>query len=260
MTSRTYHHGDLRRTLLDASLALIEEQGLDALSLREVARRAGVTHAAPYHHFADKRAVMAAIVGEGFTLLRDEMQRARDEADERADAQLAAIGKGYVSFALRHPAHFRVMFRPELCGPGYESKAGQDAWQLLEDGVAATERAGLAPAGEHEALVLLSWAVAHGFAALWLDGSLAAGAAGRKPQAIAERVFGLLGRLSAAGGRGGAEARGAAGAPRGRAHKESAPARKRGNSALERKGSAAASARASGPVRARGARRPPRHS
>src|SRR3954468_16224943 len=114
---RSYHHGDLRRTLLDASLALVEEQGIGALSLREVARKAGVTHNAPYHHFPDKGTLLAAISEEGFALLAREMTAARAGARDDPRSRLEACGQSYVRFALKSPAHFRVMFRPELADP-----------------------------------------------------------------------------------------------------------------------------------------------
>ena len=200
---RPYHHGDLRRTLLDASLDLIEAEGLGALSLREVARRAGVTHQAPYHHFANKGAVIAALVEEGFTLLRNEMLRRRDRAAPGAAARLAAIGVGYVGFALEHPAHFRVMFRPELSSAIAERRHGEvatEAYRLLEESVAACVSEGLASRADEKTLVLLSWSLVHGLAALWLDGPLTVspGTARIKPQALAQAVMGVFSRLLSA--------------------------------------------------------------
>src|SRR5205809_439421 len=110
----SYHHGDLRRTLIDASLALVEEEGIGALSLREVARKAGVTHNAPYHHFPDRGALLAAIAEEGFGRLAQETAAARAAVPDDPLARLTACGQAYVRFAIASPAHFRVMFRPEL--------------------------------------------------------------------------------------------------------------------------------------------------
>src|SRR5258708_6887496 len=105
---KSYHHGDLRRALLDAALALLEKSGVEALTLREGARRVGVTAGAPYHHFADKEAIVASVAEEGFVELGEAMAAARDAADPAS--RLGAMGRSYVRFAVAHPAHFRVMF------------------------------------------------------------------------------------------------------------------------------------------------------
>jgi AcrR family transcriptional regulator len=194
---KRYHHGDLRRTLLDASLALIAKEGIGALSLREVARRAEVTHAAPYHHFPDRAALLSAIAEEGFTLLLREMQAARAAAKDRPDARLAATGAGYLRFALRHPAHFRVMFRPELIGKSAALEtASAAAYGLLVDSVAACQKADLAPRGDPRPLVLTAWSTVHGLASLWLDGPLSR-EAGEKELA---QIPGVLVRLMTAAG------------------------------------------------------------
>jgi len=97
---------------MQASLALIEEGGLDRLSMREVARKAGVSHQAPYHYFGDREAILAALAGEGFSRLGQSLVRAAADAGEPGDA-VVAMGKAYVDFAIRHPAHFQVMFRAD---------------------------------------------------------------------------------------------------------------------------------------------------
>src|SRR5262245_48225898 len=102
-----------RRELLDAALALIDSRGVDGLSIRELARRAGVTHQAPYHHFRDRAAILAALAQEGYGRLRDAMIAARDQAPLRADARFQACGIGYFRFAVANKAYFRVMFRSE---------------------------------------------------------------------------------------------------------------------------------------------------
>ena len=109
---------DLRSELLRTSRQLLDESGPSALSMREVARRAGCTHQAPYHYFANREAILAALVHEGFDELTDMLASAREglgSADLRAI--LTASGNAYVEFALRHPGVFRVMFRPDACDP-----------------------------------------------------------------------------------------------------------------------------------------------
>jgi len=106
---KPYHHGDLRRALLDASIELLERDGPQALTLREVARRAGVSHAAPYRHFADKDELLAGIAEEGFVTLRRRMMEAADGAGSSIEA-LEQSGIAYVRLALEHPGHCSVMF------------------------------------------------------------------------------------------------------------------------------------------------------
>ncbi len=107
---RTYHHGDLRRALLSTALEVIRSDGVAAISLRDLARRAEVSHAAPAHHFEDKAGLLTAIAREGFELLADALTAVPADAAHR----LREMGVRYVEFALGHPAHFEVMFRPQL--------------------------------------------------------------------------------------------------------------------------------------------------
>ena len=104
-TPRPYHHGDLRRAILNAALDVISADGPSALSLRDLARRAGVSHAAPAHHFKDRTGLLTAIAAEGYELLAATLAEAADLKD---------AGVRYVRFAREHPAHFQVMFTPEL--------------------------------------------------------------------------------------------------------------------------------------------------
>jgi len=104
---------DLRQKVLDASLALIEEEGLDRLSMREVARKAGVSHQAPYHYFEDREAILAALAGEGFSSLGQSLERAAVQAGSNAAKAVEDMGRAYVEFALRHPAYFQAMFRAD---------------------------------------------------------------------------------------------------------------------------------------------------
>src|SRR4051812_42800509 len=106
MASRAYHHGDLRRAVLDGALAAIEADGPAALSLRDIARRAGVSHAAPAHHFKDKAGVLTAIATEGYDRLAQSLREANEKAGD-----LVESGTAYVHFAITNRAHFEVMFR-----------------------------------------------------------------------------------------------------------------------------------------------------
>ena len=169
-----YHHGDLRRTLLDVSIEAIEQQGVEALNLRALAARAGVSSGAPYHHFADRLELLAAIAQEGFQLLGQAMTRSRDAAPAEAGARLDALGLAYVRFAVEHPGHFRAMFRGEAhpARASAQSTANQQAFRMLLAAIEDCQRAGRAPAGDPQPLVLTAWSIVHGLSTLWLDGAL----------------------------------------------------------------------------------------
>lgn len=169
-----YHHGDLRHALIDASLALISEEGFSALTLREVARRAGVTHAAPYRHFADKEALLAAVAEEGFRAMAAQMRERMDK--ERGPAErLIACGVAYVLFAVQHPSHFRVMFGPHFAQPEKHegrSMEGGHAFGLLLQCLSEGQQAGLFKPGDTASLALGPWSLVHGLASLLVDGVL----------------------------------------------------------------------------------------
>ncbi len=194
---------DLRARILQASVALIEGEGLGALSMREVARRAGVSHQAPYHHFADREAILGAIAEEGFRVLRAALERAvaRDGGRRSAADCLAACGQAYVEFACAHPAHFRVMFRPELVNlencPGARAE-GDGAFGCLTRMVHAAVEQGLPAEPSEDALIVLAWSVAHGLACLILDGPLAKKLPGAERGAQIRGVTGAFGAMLAA--------------------------------------------------------------
>ena len=166
------HAEDLRRTILDASLDLIANDGLGGFSMREVARRAGVSHQAPYHYFADREAILAAIVGEGFESLRAAMAQAVDSVEEPV-ARLTAIGQAYVKFALEHPAHFKLMFRSELVRVENHDEAHACAHAALDLLVSVVSEVTKGEFGDDEyGLVLACWSLAHGLATLTLEGKL----------------------------------------------------------------------------------------
>ena len=110
---KRYHHGDLPRALLDAALHIVETQGTEALTLRAAARSAGVSQAAPYRHFTNKEAILAAVAEEGFRSLMGAIRQAT-AAGEGPLGRLRGVGIGYVTFATSHPSHFRVMFGREM--------------------------------------------------------------------------------------------------------------------------------------------------
>jgi AcrR family transcriptional regulator len=164
MTKAAYHHGDLRRVLLVSAAAAIDEAGIAALSMRDLARRAGVSHAAPAHHFGDKAGLLTALAVEGYERLADALTGADDFLES---------GVAYVRFAVTHRAHFEVMFRPELYHADDPAvvAARDRAGAALYTGAEELPRAAADPGAVRQA-GLAAWSMAHGFATLWLSGAL----------------------------------------------------------------------------------------
>ncbi|WP_454294200.1 TetR/AcrR family transcriptional regulator [Salana multivorans] len=170
---RRYHHGDLRRTLLDAGGILLEREGPEAMSLRALARDAGVSPTAPYNHFPSKQALLVALAVEGAHALAAEQARAAAESPLGVE-RLVALGRSYVVFALEHPQRYRLMFgtaigdwhaHPEMAA----AKPGTFA--PIHEALTAT--LGLAEPDPHlETVAITAWSLAHGLALLLLDGSL----------------------------------------------------------------------------------------
>jgi len=166
--------GDLRQALLDAAVATLDEVGADRLSLREVARRAGVSHAAPAHHFIDKAGLFTAIATEGFGILVTYLAGAQPAAGQPVD-QLAVLGRAYAQFAEENPGRFEVMFRPGLLRAGDPAfqRAGDAAFQALRHHIATCQSRGWREHTPTDALAAAAWALAHGIAVLRMQGSLA---------------------------------------------------------------------------------------
>ena len=163
---------DLRSELLRTSRELLDEAGPSALSMREVARRAGCTHQAPYHYFANREAILAALVCEGFDELADRLAVAHEGlGDADLHAVLVASGNAYVEFALRHPGVFRVMFRPDVCDPERFPEVVQAGDRARRE-LARLAKAVMGDGAQVEAEVLI-WSGVHGLASLLLDGPLA---------------------------------------------------------------------------------------
>jgi AcrR family transcriptional regulator len=176
---------DVRGRVLAAAVKLIEKDGLAALSMREVARAAGVSHQAPYHYFEDRESFLAAIAEEGFTILAQRLENAADPG-EVASVRIATLGRVYVEFACDHPALFRVMFRPDFVDADRfpeMRKCSARAFDILPTAIQACIEEGLPPEPSVQALLVLGWSMAHGLACLLLDGPLAQ----KLPEAVNER-------------------------------------------------------------------------
>ena len=187
----TYHHGDLRRALLDAADDVLVAQGVSALSLRDLARRVGVSATAPYHHFGGKADLVCALADDALGKLDDALAAAAtDHADP--EAQLSALGVAYVLFAVDHPEHFRLAFRPEMGSPFATLADDSGALPTDTPGFRHLVRvvAQLAPApADRVTLAVASWSLAHGLAALLVDGPLKAIASDReRVRELAERI------------------------------------------------------------------------
>ena len=194
MAKPGYHHGNLRRAVLDGALAEIEARGPAALSMREIARRAGVSHAAPAHHFGDKSGVLSAIAADGYRLLADTTGRALDETGE-----MLLVGRAYIQFALAHRGHFEVMFRPELyrADDPEVTEARDAAAEVLFRAV----RQALGPGASEEDVwggVAAAWSFTHGFATLWLNRNFYE-EIGDDPDAVAAMAASAARKLVAAG-------------------------------------------------------------
>jgi AcrR family transcriptional regulator len=165
---RPYHHGHLRQVLIDAAVAEVETVGASALSLRAIARRAGVSHAAPAHHFGDKAGVFTAIAIEGFDLMTKTITPVAF-----GEEGFIVGGTAYVQFALEHPGYFEVMFRPtlyDLDDPALISSRDGAFDVLLESARHAIDPS--APHEEAQALAIAGWSLSHGFSTLWLQANL----------------------------------------------------------------------------------------
>jgi AcrR family transcriptional regulator len=190
-----YHHGRLRQALIETAVKTIAQHGIDALSLRELAARAGVSPGAPYHHFRNRNELLASIAEEGFTRLEAQMTAAREAAPDSASARLEAIGLAYVAFAVSSLGYFRVMFHGDSTSSG-PTEAGLRTFHILRDAVVACQGAGQAPQGDATGLVLVAWSTVHGFATLWVDRALPF--EGLEPERLAPEMGRLVTRMFSA--------------------------------------------------------------
>lgn len=165
-----YHHGDLRAALLEQGQALLAEVGPDAFSLNELARRIGVSSAAPYRHFEDRNAILDAIADEGYGHFHAGLKQAIAESADAGDA-IRRIGIAYLRFAARHPSFFKIMFRDR---DGRPHDVGPASFETLVDTVAAAQGAGRLYDGMSPRVMARSiWAILHGAATLEDTGGFA---------------------------------------------------------------------------------------
>jgi AcrR family transcriptional regulator len=181
-TRRTYHHGDLRRALVSGAAELLATCGPNGVTLREVARRAGVSQAAPYRHFASKEALLAAVAEESFAALTLALTHGRDAGGREGAERLRGVAKAYLQFAAAHPSDYRLMWSPIPRGrahPGLRARADESA-AVLFDVVETVASAGQKRGGRVRPLAIVVWALLHGLAGLVIDEQL--------PPEVRERV------------------------------------------------------------------------
>ena len=192
-----YHHGDLRRSLIQAGREILAESGVDALSLREVARRAKVSQAAPYHHFAGKAELVSAIAQHGFEDFARALRAGADAAGGGALQRLTSMGLAYVRFAVSNPELFRLLFRPELRGGTRQGAAaaamqaaGSAAYQVFLDAVTAAVEEGSVQ-GSVDDVAVAALSAVHGLSTLLVDGPV--DISQRAPDKLARVVIHALG-------------------------------------------------------------------
>ena len=196
--SALYHHGHLPEALLAAVSEIVAEKGVANVSLREAARRAGVSHSAPAHHFGDKNGMLAAFAESGFEMLGEKLAAARESAAGRSAAdRLAAVGAAYVRFAVDRKPYFDVMFRSGLDRPAHEGlqgRAGQAFAVLMGAVEDLISESGL-PEVDPRHVAVYFWSLAHGLASLAVDGSMPPGLSELTIEEYIAGVFGMSERI-----------------------------------------------------------------
>ena len=167
-----YHHGDLRRALVDTALAIVTEEGAWNFTLREVARRAGVSHAASYNHFEDKSALLAEVAALGFQSLRQTLEAAARGQPRSARQAVVGIGAAYVRFGVEHPAHYRLMFGAELADKARQpilQAAGDATFAVLTGVLERGQASGQVRRDPVRDQALAAWSLVHGLTTLVID-------------------------------------------------------------------------------------------
>ena len=190
--SAAYHHGDLKRELVAAGRRVLEESGVEGLSLRGVAREAGVSQAAPYHHFADKDALLAAIAAEGFAGLSAEKAK-RSAGAKNSGAHMGGLGAGYIVFAFENPELFRLMHGPRFAvAEKYDDLLviAAESFTMLRDGVAACLPG--ASDADIDTACTAAWSLVHGASMLIVDKRIEAGSNVEEIAAFADTLTSQL--------------------------------------------------------------------
>ncbi len=170
----SYHHGALREALLDATEQILLEHGMEEFTLRACARRAGVSHGAPAHHFGDARGLLTEFAARGYERMSGMMQRYRERAGPDSYGQLAGVGQAYIDFALAHRAQFQLMFRADRINetdPHFMT-ASITAFDQLDSVLAGFLNEHSCFDGAILAKLVLAWSSVHGFASLLLEGRM----------------------------------------------------------------------------------------
>ncbi len=175
MPTKKYHHGDLKNALTRAGVEILSRDGIAGLSLRKVAQEAGVSHTAPYAHFADKQALIAAISTEGFRILFEHLSKIREQYQADPQCQLVEAAWAYVRFAQTDPAHFQVTFsgavESEKDYPALVEMTGKSFGEVTRI-VEACQASGLLRPGPVDMLAVSVWGIVHGFASLLIAGQI----------------------------------------------------------------------------------------
>lgn len=192
-----YHHGDLRAALLEAAESMLAESGVERFTLRECARRAGVSHAAPAHHFGDARGLLTEIAALGFERLSKRVHDYVVRAGDDAAKNLNAVGQAYIDFALDHRAQFQLMFRHDRLdssSPRLQA-ASQSTFDSLLTALTRASTAEEMSTRTFEAKIVLAWSAVHGFATLFLEGAFAHMAQGQPARQFAAQYSAAMLRL-----------------------------------------------------------------
>ena len=171
--ARAYHHGDLKAALVDAAVAILREEGLDALTLRAVAGRVGVSQTAPYRHFVDRRALVAAVAERGFARLQATMLERIQAVEPGTRLGLKQVALAYIQFGVNNPAEYRVMFGPEVAKTDDLPElrdTGRGVLGFVAEGIRQLQGAGLIGPGDPWLMASATWATLHGLVMLILDG------------------------------------------------------------------------------------------